>query len=79
MRDWEGVKDDRWKRRTDIEKLSDPVEVTLAKRLKLRYVEGKKKRAKGNALVPILFTKETVEAIDLLIEHRQDMGILPDN
>ena len=79
MRDWEGVKDDRWKRRTDIEKLSDPVEVTLAKRLKLRYVERKKKRAKGNALVPILFTKETVEAIDLLIEHRQDMGILPDN
>ena len=79
LRDWEWVKDDRWKRRTDIEKLSDPVEVTLANRLKLCYVEGKKKRAKGNALGPILFTKETVEAIDLLIEHRQDMGILPSN
>ena len=59
--------------------MSDPVEVTLEKRLKLCYVEGKKKRAKGNALVPILFMKETVDAIDLLIEHRQDMEILPNN
>ena len=42
-------------------------------------MEGKKKRAKDNALVPILFTKETVDAIDLLIEHRQDMRILPNN
>ena len=42
-------------------------------------MEGKKKRAKGNALVPILFTKEAMDAIDLLIEHRQDMGILPNN
>ena len=79
LRDWEGVKDDRWKRRTDIEKLNDPVEVTIAERLKLCCMEGKKKRAKGNALVPILFTKEAVDAIDLLIEHRQDMGILPNN
>ena len=59
--------------------MSDPVEVTLAKLLKLCYVEGKKKRAKGNALVPILFMKETVDAIDLLIERRQDMGILSNN
>ena len=79
LRDWEGVKYGRWKRITDIEKLSDPVEVTLSKRLRLCYVEGKKKRAKGNALVSILFTKETVDAIDLLMEHRQDMGILPNN
>ena len=42
-------------------------------------MEGKKKRAKGNALVPILFKKETVDAIDLLIKHRQDMRILPKN
>ena len=42
-------------------------------------MEGKKKRAKGNALVRILFMKETVDAIDLLIEHRQDMEILPNN
>ena len=66
-------------RRTDIEKLSDPVEVTLEKRLKICYVEGKKKKTKGNALVPILFMKETVDAIDLLIEHRQEMEILPNN
>ena len=42
-------------------------------------MEGKKKRAKGNALVPILFMKETVDAIDLLIEHRQEMEILANN
>ena len=32
LADWEGVKDDRWKRRTDIEQLNDPVEKTLAAR-----------------------------------------------
>ena len=42
-------------------------------------MEGKKKITKGNALVPILFMKETVDAIDLLIEHRQEMEILPNN
>ena len=70
--DWEGVKDDRWKRRTDIAKLSDPVEITLAKRLKLCYVEGKKKKdANGNALVPILFTVEAVTAIPSYLPQKQ--------
>ena len=32
LADWEGVKDDRWKRRTDTEQLNDPVEKTLAAR-----------------------------------------------
>ena len=32
LADWEGVKDDRWKRRTDIEQLNDPVEKILAGR-----------------------------------------------
>ena len=44
LADWEGVKDDRWKRRTDIEQLNDPAEKNLAARLKLCYVEGKKKK-----------------------------------
>ena len=43
LADWEGVRDDRWKRRTDIEQLNDPAEKNLAARLKLCYVEGKKK------------------------------------
>ena len=29
--------------------------------------------------MPILFMKESVDAIDLLIEHRQDMEIFPNN
>lgn len=78
--DWEGVKDDRWKRRTDIAKLSDPVEITLAKRLKLCYVEEKKKKdANGYALVPILFTAEAVTAINVLMKYRKEIGISQEN
>ena len=76
--DWEGVKDDRWKPRTDIPNLSDPVEITLAKRLKLCYVE-EKKDANGNALVPILFTAEAVTAIGVLMKYRREIGISQEN
>ena len=75
LADWEGVKDDRWERRTDIEQLNDPVEKTLAARLKLYYVEDKKKKDNSNSLVPILLTSETVQAIDLLVQHRSEVGI----
>ena len=72
--DWEGVKDDRWKLRRDIEHLNDPVEKTLAARLKLCYVEGKKQKDKSNSLVTILLTSETMEAIDSLVQHRSEVG-----
>ena len=67
---WAGVEDGRWKRRTDLNALDDPVEKILAERLQLCYLEGKKKKGAANALVPVLFTEETVEAIRLLIKHR---------
>ena len=38
------VQNDRWKRKEDLERLVDPVERTLAERLKLCYIEGKKKK-----------------------------------
>ena len=38
------VENDRWKRKEDLERLADPVERTLAERLKLCYIEGKKKK-----------------------------------
>ena len=41
--DWKKVLDDTWKRKSDLEKLDDPIEIQLAKRLKLCYVEGKRK------------------------------------
>ena len=74
LADWEGVKDDRWKLRTDIEQLNDPVEKTLADRLKLCYVEGKKQKDKSNSLVTILFSSETMEAIDSFVQHRSEVG-----
>ena len=45
----------------------------------LRGREEEKSKRQCPALVPILFMKESVDAIDLLIEHRQDMEILPNN
>ena len=71
---WEGVKNDRWKLRSNIEQLNDPVEKTLAARLKLCYVEGKKQKDKSNSLVTILFTSETMEAIDSLVQRRSEVG-----
>ena len=67
---WEGVEDGRWKRRTDVDALEDPVERMLAERLQLCYIEGKKKRGSKSALVPVLFTEETVQAIRLIVKHR---------
>lgn len=41
---WEGVEDDRWKRRFGIDPLDDVVEKKLAERMRLCYVEGGKER-----------------------------------
>ena len=73
---WEAVEDRRWKRRTDIQNLEVPVEVKLAEIMELCYIEGKKKKNRSkNALVPIIFTEESVVGIRLLIKHRSMMGI----
>ena len=79
LQHWKGVEDERWKQRTYLENL-DGIEKKLAERMQLCYIEGKKK-AKGskNALVPILFTTETTEAIQLLILHRSVMGMKEEN
>ena len=79
LRHWEGVEDGRWKRRTDIDNLDDILEKKLAERLEICYIEGKKKKASRNAIVPILFTPETVVAVRILIKHRQLMAISSDN
>ena len=39
------------------------------------YIEGKKKKGSKNALAPILFTKESVVGIRLLLKHKTIMGI----
>ena len=49
LHQWKSTLDDTWKRREDIERLTDPVEIQLASRLKLCYVPGKKKK-KGRSV-----------------------------
>ena len=44
LTDWTMVENDRWKRKKDLECLVDPVESTLAERLKLWYIGRKKKK-----------------------------------
>ena len=69
-----------WKRRTDVQNLEVPVETKLAKRMELCYIEGKKKKKRAkNALVPILFTEESVVGIRLLLKHRNILCIDPTN
>lgn len=44
LNDWKMAEADRWKRESDLERLTDPVEKMLAKKYKLCYIEGKKKK-----------------------------------
>ena len=46
----------------------------LASRLKLCYVEGKKKKEGTKALVPLLFTNEVCRAICYLLKFCETMG-----
>ena len=61
--------------KSDLEQLDDPVEETLANRMKLCYLERKKKVGGRGAIVPVLFSEEAVEAIRILIQHREYLGI----
>lgn len=38
------IESDRWKRESDIDRITDPVEKQLMQWLKLCYIEGKKKK-----------------------------------
>lgn len=49
-----------WKKEEDMDKLQDETDKLLAKRLKVVYVSGKRKRR-----VPILFTEEVVGGIGI--------------
>ena len=49
--------------KSDLEQLDDPVEETLANRMKFCYLERKKKVGGRGAIVPVLFSEEAVEAI----------------
>ena len=44
LEDWKMIESDRWKRESDIDRITDPVEKQLMQRLKLCYIEGKKKK-----------------------------------
>ena len=41
--------------------------------------KARKKKDNSNFLVPILFTSETVQAIDSLVQHRSQVGIADTN
>ena len=47
---WKGALEDIWKRKSDLQNLTDAVERKLAERLKICYVQGKRKR-KGKIFV----------------------------
>ena len=78
--DWKNVESDIWKKKADIEKLENPVEKVLAKRLKICYIEGKKKKrgSQMKALVPIIFTEEVTSAIQILVKNRSSANISAD-
>ena len=70
--DWESCNIS--KRTEDINSIEDPLEKILAKRLKVLYVKGKRKRR-----VPVLFTEEIQKGLDILMSTRSQMGVDPEN
>ena len=72
VEDW--TRCDQWKRNEDIERIKDPVEKLLAERLKIIYVKGKRKRR-----VPILFTEEMQNGINILVHFRGNVGVSSNN
>ena len=57
----EAVKDRRWKRRSNIEALDEPVERKLASCLKVWYVKGKKKKEGTKDLYQFCLQMKCVE------------------
>lgn len=61
LENWEAVEDRRWKRRSNIETLDEPVERKLASRLKVWYVKGKKKKEGTKDLYQFCLQMKCVE------------------
>ena len=72
LEDWN--RSDQWKRNEDIQNLDDEVERKLATRMKLVYVKGKRKHG-----VPILFTEEMQNSVEVLIRFRKKAGVCEKN
>ena len=62
--------DDRWKKKEYLDLIDDDIERKLAEKLKLCYIEGKKKNKNKNH-VPILFPEECVKAIQRMVSIRE--------
>ena len=68
-----------WKRKGNLEQLDQTIEKTFANCLKFCYVEGMKKVGGPGAIVPTLFSEEAVEAMRILMQHRESLGIYKRN
>lgn len=62
---WQGIRDGSCIHKEELEVMSNE-EKTLAERLRLGYVVGK-----GHKKVPVIFPEETVNAINILLQHRE--------
>ena len=63
----------------DIEASTDPMEIKLAERLKLCYVDAKKKKgSRKKVMMPMLSTEEVVQGNNL-ISCRSEMGVNEEN
>ena len=73
LEEWQDALNDKWKKTEALSFLSES-EQHLAERLKVVYILGKRRRK-----VPILFTEETIAAVQCVVQNRGIAGVSPNN
>ena len=72
---WKDTLNDTWKRRSDIERLTDPVEIKLAERMKLCYLPGKKKKKGMSFNLISIFHQGVSYFVVFLPRHRRSINL----
>ena len=75
LTEWEEAQKGEWIDSQQIERINDSSEKELINDMKLAYQSGKGSRR----LVPVLFPKDTIPAIEKLVEIRAECGIAENN
>ena len=72
--EWQDAMDERWVPPDQVEVIKDEAQKHLVGKFKLAYMHGK-----GRKFVPVLIPNCVVEAVGLLIKHRESFGITDAN
>ena len=74
VREWEAAEQNAWVPASQIDNIEDRAEKYLINQYKLCYISGKCRN-----FVPVLVPRDIIPAMNILIEYREEYGIMNDN